>query len=117
MPPGHTAPKVGGAVLLELEETLDQHAADQLMEHLEEAPPAERLILDFSGVRSVDYAALAHLVSALLDEGVGRILLRGLCAQHWRVLRYLGLDASCRDGRDRVVERYRADVTSTDPIH
>jgi len=117
MPPGHAAPKAGGAVLLELEETLDQRAADQVMEDLEEAPPAERLILDFSGVRSVDYAALSHLVSALLDEGVERILLRGLCEQHWRVLHYLGLDASCRDGRDRVVERYRADLPSTDPIH
>jgi len=114
---GHVAPQAGGAVLLELEETLDQRAAEELMEHLEEAPRAEKLILDFGGVRSVDYAALAHLVSALLDEGVERILLRGLCDHHWRVLRYLGLDGSCRDGRDRVVERYRADAASADPIH
>ena len=114
---GHVAPKAGGAVLLELEETLDQRAADELMEHLERAPPADGLILDFSGVRSVDYAALARLVSALLDEGLERIMLRGLCAQHWRVLRYLGLDASCRDGRDHVVERYRVDIASTDNVH
>jgi anti-anti-sigma regulatory factor len=111
----HVAPKAGGAVLLELEETLDQHAADELMEHLEQAPPVEKLILDFAGVRSVDYAALAHLVSALLEEGTERIQLRGLCAQHWRVLRYLGLDASFRDGRDRLVERLRADAGAADP--
>jgi anti-anti-sigma regulatory factor len=118
MPPaGHVAPTVPrGVVRLALDETLDSGAVGRAMEILEQAPAGARLILDFSGVRSIDYAALAALISAFAEEGASRLMLQGLCAQHWRVLRYLGLSGSCRDGRDEAVERFRADVTVLDPL-
>jgi hypothetical protein len=115
--PGHVGPNAPqGAVRLELDETLDSGAVERAMEILERAPPGARLVLDFGGVRSIDYAALASLISALAEEGTARLVLLGLCAQHWRVLRYLGLAGSCRDGRDEIVQRYRADVEVLDPI-
>jgi anti-anti-sigma regulatory factor len=115
-PAGHVAPAPPrGAVRLGLDETLDSGAVERAMEILEQAPAGTKVILDFSGVRSVDYAALATLISALAEQGASGLTLQGLCAQHWRVLRYLGLSGSCRDGRDEAVERFRVDVNVVDP--
>ena len=116
-PAGQVAPTVPrGAVRLGLDETLDQGAVERAMEILEQAPAGAKVILDFTGVRSIDYAALAALISALAEQGASGLMLQGLCSQHWRVLRYLGLSGSCRDGRDEAVERFRADVAVVDPI-
>ena len=71
---------------------LDGRAALHARALIESAPPDAELVLDFTRVRDVEYMALATVIVAIARRRGRPVALRGLCDQHLRVLRYLGLD-------------------------
>jgi hypothetical protein len=98
--PGHAARRGAQPKLrLELEEKLDAEAVARAKGLVERSPPDALVILDFGAVRDFDPAALAGLFTALLRAGESRVELCGLCDQHTRLLRYLGVDVSCLERR------------------
>jgi hypothetical protein len=77
---------------LRFEQCLDGRAALHAREVIEATPPETELVLDFSRVRDLEYMALATVIVAIARRRDRPVALRGLCDQHLRVLRYLGID-------------------------
>ncbi len=71
---------------------LDGPAALHAQAVIEATPPESELVLDFSRVGDVEYIALATVVLALARRRGRKVALRGVCEQHVRLLRYLGID-------------------------
>ena len=70
----------------------DTEAASALRKRLQETPPTEPVMLDFSRARDVYDFALAVIAHALASEGISARY-RGLMHHQERMLNYLGFDA------------------------
>lgn len=77
---------------IRFDRSLDGRAALHATAVIEATPPESELVLDFSRVRDVEYIALVTVVLAIARRRGRRVALRGLCEQHVRLLRYLGID-------------------------
>lgn len=89
----------GESRTLRFEQVLDAEAALRARDLLQQAASAgSSMILDFARVRTIDWFALATLAPAVAAQPRGRVLLRGLCDHHARLLKYLGLDVDALMG-------------------
>jgi anti-anti-sigma regulatory factor len=89
----------GGEVVIRFEGRLDAIAAAGVRPHLLHAVPGKRVILDLTRVRDVDHVGLARLARELARiRGSPNVVLRGVCEQHVRMLRYFGVDARAFEG-------------------
>jgi anti-anti-sigma regulatory factor len=95
--------------VVQLDPVLDGSAALRARALVEGAPPGDRVVLDFGRVRDVEYIALTSLLLATARLRGHPVALRGLCEQHVRVLRYLGVDV------DRLVPRDGTDAGAEPP--
>ena len=73
------------------DDVLDAMTAHGLKQYMRGVPSSERLAVDLSQAREIDYYGLAALVDEVARAGV-RVLLRGLCDRHVRILRYFDVD-------------------------
>ncbi|HET6439646.1 MAG TPA: hypothetical protein VFG59_16390 [Anaeromyxobacter sp.] len=77
---------------VQFDERLDQQAATHARAVIEAIPQDAEVILDFTSVRDIEYGALASVLAAMARHSPRPVALRGLCDQHIRLLRYLGMD-------------------------
>lgn len=89
---------------------LDAASAREVGPLLAGAGPGN-VTLDFCHARAVDYYGLSVLVSEMQAQGGMTVLLRGLCADQIRVLRYLGLDPA-KFGLDEIPSALLADAAA-----
>ena len=77
------------------DDVLDAKTARGLEGHMRRVRSGERVAVDLSQAREVDYCGLAVLADEIARTGT-RVLLRGLCDRHVRILRYFDVDlADC----------------------
>ncbi len=94
-------------VLLRPEGVFDVDAARRFSELLSRARPGEVFIIDLGQIRDFHDYSIAVLAGVLVGPCAARIVVRGLCQHHVRLLRYFGIDLSAlEDGRyDRTSSR------------
>jgi ABC-type transporter Mla MlaB component len=73
------------------DDVLDAMTARGLERYMREAPSGERVAVDLSQAREVDYYGLAALAHEIARTG-RRVYLRGLCDRHVRILKYFDVD-------------------------
>jgi anti-anti-sigma regulatory factor len=71
---------------------LDADGVRALADRLDAEDGAREVVLDLGAAREVDHVALAVLAHDLRQRSTPRVVLRGLCEHHIRMLRYFGLD-------------------------
>ena len=79
-------------VLLRPEGVFDVEAARRFSELLSRARPDEVFIIDLGQARDFHDYSIALLAGVLVGSRSARIVVRGLCQHHVRLLRYFGID-------------------------
>ena len=82
-------------VLLRPEGVLDVDAARRFSALLSRARPDEVFIIDLGQARDFHDHSIALLAGVLVGSCAARIVVRGLCQHHVRLLRYFGIDVAC----------------------
>lgn len=89
-------PMVAKSLLIRLDGTFDLAAAGEIRRALAESPEGTEAYVDLSQVRDFHDRAVAVLADALKASG-RPVSVRGLRQHQYRMLRYLGVDASSLD--------------------
>jgi hypothetical protein len=83
-----------GVLQLQFDSRFTVADATHLRDSVLALAPIKRVTLDFTRVRELQDAAIAILAATLSLLSGSRVVLRGLTAHHWRLLRYFGIEQS-----------------------
>lgn len=87
---------IAKSLVIRMDGTFDTAAAAEIQEALAEAPEGGEIYVDLSKVRDFHDRAVASLAEAV-KRTPHPISVRGLRQHQYRMLRYLGVDASALD--------------------